>query len=327
MFRYNTLNRDEVKRFEAPLTKNYIEIHLEDTSINPSGDPSWKPIPCVMTSRYRIFAEYIRDLTVYEDDVWIITFPKAGTTWTQEMVWLIHQNLDYERAAAVNLNDRSVFMELSAFVNDANFPDTLGKVEQMPRPRHIKSHLPLALLPKQLWTVKPKIVYTARNPKDVTTSYMHHYKHLHGFQGPREDFLDGILADQLLFCPQIKHATEFWTISHRPNVLILHYEDMKRNMPEVLRKVSFFFGKHYTPSQLAQLEHHLKFDTMKDNDSANNRLLLAGIAMATGVQSDFRFMRKGQVGSYKDELPAEFVDKLDAFVEQQLNGSNFKYRD
>lgn len=136
-------------------------------------------------------------------------------------------------------------------------------VERMPRPRHIKSHLPLALLPKQLWTVKPKIVYTARNPKDVTTSYMHHYKNLHAFKGTKEDYLDGILADRIVFCPQIKHAADFWPLSTRDHVLFLHFEDMKRNLPEVLKKVCAFFGKSYTPSELAELKRHLSFDIMK----------------------------------------------------------------
>lgn len=150
-----------------------------------------------------------------------------------------------------------------AFISNIEKPDTIGKVEKMPRPRHIKSHLPLALLPKQLWTVKPKIVYTARNPKDVTTSFMHHYRHLQGFQGSQEDFLDGILADKIMYCPQIKHATEFWSISHLDHLLFLHYEDMKRHLPEVLQKVCRFFGKSYTKAQLDDLERHLMFDTMK----------------------------------------------------------------
>jgi len=34
--------------------------------------------------------------------------------------------------------------------------DTLQKVEMLQSPRCIKSHLPLQLLPEQLWTVKPK---------------------------------------------------------------------------------------------------------------------------------------------------------------------------
>ncbi|XP_062549712.1 luciferin sulfotransferase-like [Armigeres subalbatus] len=327
MFRYETLNRDEVKRFETPFNENFTEVHLEDTSVNPSGNPSWKPVHCVMPSMYQKYADRIRELTVYDDDVWIVTFPKAGTTWTQEMVWLIHHDLDYEKASAVNLTERSIFLELCTFCSNVDLPDTIAQVEHLPRPRHIKSHLPLALLPKQLWMVKPKIIYTARNPKDVTTSFMHHYKNMHGFKGPREDFLDGILADKLVYCPQIKHVTEFWAVAHLPNVLFLNFEDMKRNMPAVLRKVCDFFGKSYSPSQLAELNTHLTFDTMKQNNSANNQILVTGIQDAMGITNDFKFMRKGQVGGYKDELPAEFIDKMNNFIEEQLQGTTFKYKE
>lgn len=327
MFRYNYLNHDEVKRFETPYSENFMEVHLEDTSVNPTGNSSWKPIHCIMPSKYRLYADRIRNLTVYEDDVWVVTFPKAGTTWTQEMVWLIDRDLDYHTASTVNLNERSVFLEVCAFISNIEKPDTIGKVERLPRPRHIKSHLPLALLPKQLWTVKPNIIYTARNPKDVTTSFMHHYRHLQGFNGSQKDFLDGILADKIMYCPQIKHATEFWALSHRDHILILHYEDMKRNLPEVIQKVCHFFGKSYTKEQLRDLEKHLMFDTMKANNAANNVALVAEVQSGMGISTDFKFMRKGQIGAYKEELPEEFIVKLDEFIRYQLLGTEFKYRE
>jgi len=37
--------------------------------------------------------------------------------------------------------------------------DTVQEVEMLQSPRCIKSHLPLQLLPEQLWTVKPKSKY------------------------------------------------------------------------------------------------------------------------------------------------------------------------
>jgi len=51
---------------------------------------------------------------------------------------------------------------LGCLVNKADrmleyFGDTLQKVEMLRSPRCIKSHLPLQLLPKQLWTLKPKV--------------------------------------------------------------------------------------------------------------------------------------------------------------------------
>lgn len=111
MFRYNLLDHNEVKRFETPYNENFMEVHLEDTSVNPSGNQCWQPVHCIMPSKYRLHADRIRNLPVYEDDVWIVTFPKAGTTWTQEMVWLIDHDLDYNTASSVNLTERSVFLE------------------------------------------------------------------------------------------------------------------------------------------------------------------------------------------------------------------------
>ncbi|XP_065090938.1 luciferin sulfotransferase-like [Ochlerotatus camptorhynchus] len=327
MFKYNSLNPDEVKRFETPFNENFTEVHLNDITVNPSGDPLWRPVHCIMPAKYRQYADRIRNLIVYEDDVWVVTFLKSGTTWTQEMVWLIDHDLDYNTASTVNLTERSVFFEFTSFVTNIDVVDTISQVEQLPRPRHIKSHLPLALLPKQIWSVKPKIIYTARNPKDVTTSLMHHYKHLHGFKGSQQDFLDGILADKIIYCPLVKHATEFWAVSHRDHVLFLHYEDMKKNLAKILLQVCQFFGKTFTPMQLAELEQHLSFDSMKANSSANNQTLVTQMEAATGVPNDFRFMRKGQVGGYKDELPAEFINKLDEFIRDQLLGTGFEYRE
>ncbi|XP_053689473.1 luciferin sulfotransferase-like [Sabethes cyaneus] len=332
MFQYKQLSRVEVERFETPYNENFLEIHLVDRSVDPTagdGGSAWQPVHCVMPARYCQFAERIRNLTVYEDDVWIVTFPKAGTTWAQEMLWLIDHNLDYKTATAVDLQQRSIFLEVFGFVTNIDLPDSITLVEEMPRPRHIKTHLPLALLPRELWTINPKIVYVARNPKDVTTSFMHHYRHLHGFKGLKQDFLDGILQDRIIYCPQVKHATEFWRVAnHRRHVLFLHFEDMKRNLSAVLRQVCAFMGKTYSKKQLAHLEEHLSFEKMKNNKSANNQALVIQFSAAIGKNSNqFTFMRKGQIGAYRNELPEDFSTKFDELISVQLSDTDFRYRE
>jgi hypothetical protein len=45
------------------------------------------------------------------DDVWIVTHPKCGTTWTQEMTWHIMTGVDLE-TAKLPLFDRSPFIDM-----------------------------------------------------------------------------------------------------------------------------------------------------------------------------------------------------------------------
>ena len=53
----------------------------------------------------RVFTMKIRP-----DDVWIVTHPRCGTTWTQEMTWHIMNGVDLE-TAKIPLIDRSPFID------------------------------------------------------------------------------------------------------------------------------------------------------------------------------------------------------------------------
>uniref|UniRef100_A0A182QVD9 Sulfotransferase domain-containing protein n=1 Tax=Anopheles farauti TaxID=69004 RepID=A0A182QVD9_9DIPT len=326
MFSVKPMKSPLAKVVEAPIHGPTIEVHLADTSYLPRGEKMRKPTHCVLTPKYATLAERIHRLPVYDDDVWILSFPKCGTTWTQEMVWLISHDLDYKTASEVNLLDRSIFLEFSAFV--LNFPgDTIEEVENATRPRHIQCHLPIALLPRQIWTVRPKLIYCARNPKDATISYYHHHRHIHGYQGSLQEFLDGILADQVLFGPQIPHTLDFWNIRREMNILFLHFEEMKTSMDAVLRRVCKYFNKTYTDEQLAQLANHLSFDVMKNNKSANNSCVLELVESLSGKKvENFQFMRKGKIGSHSEELTEEYIRKLDEYTQHHLAESDFRFK-
>uniref|UniRef100_A0A182JMW1 Sulfotransferase domain-containing protein n=1 Tax=Anopheles atroparvus TaxID=41427 RepID=A0A182JMW1_ANOAO len=246
-----------------------IKVQLNDLSDYPVKNT---PQPATVPPGYRNFAQHLRDFRVYADDVWIVTFPKSGTTWTEEMAWLITHDLDYQKAREVKLTERSTFIELSAV--RANHPiNTITNAAKRERPRQIKSHLPISLLPRQLWTVKPKIIYVARNPKDVAVSYYHHFRAIVGYSGTKEAFFDSILRDEVTFCPLVRHTVDFWALKDLPNVLFLKYESMKRDLRAVLPKVCQFFNKSYTATQLDQLALHLSFDEMKKNKATNKHEL------------------------------------------------------
>lgn len=67
--------------------------------------------------KYYFPHKYIHEAEAYynfearDDDVWVVTFPRSGTTWTQELVWLVANNLDFETARNKLLTERFPFFE------------------------------------------------------------------------------------------------------------------------------------------------------------------------------------------------------------------------
>lgn len=53
----------------------------------------------VISAPYADWADKIYNFEARPDDVFISSLMRSGTTWTQEMIWLICNNLDYETAS------------------------------------------------------------------------------------------------------------------------------------------------------------------------------------------------------------------------------------
>jgi len=102
MFTITPLTNGIVKKVDCAGCHDHALVSLSDGSSRP----------CVMIQKYmNQFADRVKKLKIYGDDVWVVTFPKCGTTWTQEMVWLINNDLNYEKAFDENLNERFPFLE------------------------------------------------------------------------------------------------------------------------------------------------------------------------------------------------------------------------
>ena len=74
----------------------------------------------------------------------------SGTTWLQEIVYLISTDCDFERAKATKIDERFPFLEYPL--------PGVRAISEKDSPRFIKSHLPFSLLPKQLEEKKPKVI-------------------------------------------------------------------------------------------------------------------------------------------------------------------------
>ena len=142
--------------------------------------------PTIKHHYMRLFTMQIRP-----DDVWIVTHPKCGTTWTQEMTWHIMTGVDLDTAKKP-LFERSPFIDMVMIKgetkeNTDKYFDDLEKVKycnlvlniyyfsiiQAPSPRLIKTHYPFEMLPPALLDTC-KVLFVSRNVKDSAVSYFHH---------------------------------------------------------------------------------------------------------------------------------------------------------
>lgn len=96
-----------IRPFEGEIHKKLVdEFQGQPEGVVKIGDDDW-----IMPTKFRDFADQIYNFEVRPDDVFICTYPRSGTTWTQEMIWLIGNDLDYETASKYSLLDRFPFFE------------------------------------------------------------------------------------------------------------------------------------------------------------------------------------------------------------------------
>ena len=92
-----------------------------------------------------------------------------GTTWTQEMMYLMKTKGNTSKAETVPVYIRVPFLDIASDADDTS-AETKG--EQV----FIKSHFPHHMMPKNVMKQKPKIVVVHRNPKDVAVSFYNMYQ-------------------------------------------------------------------------------------------------------------------------------------------------------
>ncbi|XP_068222473.1 sulfotransferase 1B1-like [Palaemon carinicauda] len=314
------------KALEEPLQKRFLGYTQGLVQVQPSG--------FVMPSQYTTFADKYYNFSFKPDDVVIMTHPKCGTTWLQEIIWTMRNNVNIDTDLALDV--RSPFIEFDSLeaphlepimplvnaFNERN-PGKNYKEEGMhldltvrtPSPRTIKTHLPFAYLnPNLLDTCK--VVYCARNPKDACVSYYHHQRLVRcsEFIGDFAEFVDYWCKDLITQGPFWFHVSEGWAKRQHPNVLFLFYEDMKEDIMRELRRLNEFLVTSLTEDQLQTVANHVKFSNMKSSPSSNPTQ--AAIKVGRFVKGEEEFIRKGESGGWPSYFTPEVEAKFQMWMDK-----------
>lgn len=142
---------------------------------------------------------------MHEIKIYIESLKRLRANWSPSLANLIRQTvLDNAKAEKANATGESNNNAEEESTNIEFFLNSFDLVQNLPRPRFVKSHLHYSLLPDALKNESsPKMIYVARNPKDACTSFYHHSCLLDGYKGSLEDFVDAFTTDNgtfFIFC-------------------------------------------------------------------------------------------------------------------------------
>ena len=257
-----------------------------------------------------------------DGDIIVGTYAKSGTTWTQQIVG----QLLFNGSTEVDVGEMSPWVDLRVPPKEIKLP----AIEAQGHRRFLKTHLPVDAL---VFSPRAKYVYIGRDGRDVVWSMYNHHANANqtwydmlndtpGRVGPpigkppesiRRYFLDWMDRDGHPFWPFWENIRSWWEIRHLPNVLLIHFDALKRDMPGEIRRIAQFLDIPVEESRFPAIVEHCGFDYMKAH--AVRSAPLGGVFWDGGAAT---FINKGTNGRWKDTLTPEDCALYEAVASEQL---------
>jgi hypothetical protein len=175
-----------------------------------------------------------------------------------------------------------------------------GYLEQLPSPRFFKSHLRYRELPRE-----GRIIYIVRDVRDVAVSYYHHAAT--GWDMDFDKFLGRFLTGKVPVGSWFDHLEAWWPERHSSRVLFLRYEDIVTDLRGTAERVARFCSLEADAARLDRVVERCSFDFMRAHNHLFDPRLFVLREKPMRTQP---FIRRGQVGGYRDEISAAQIARL-----------------
>jgi aryl sulfotransferase len=255
------------------------------------------------------------------DDVVIATYGKSGTTWTQQILG----QLVFNGAEGVDVSHLSPWVDLRVVP-----PEAIAGLEHLPHRRFVKTHLPVDAL---VFSPQAKYLYIGRDGRDAIWSMYNHHANANqawydalnntpGLVGPpiekppasiHEYYQQWFEKDGYPFWPFWENIRSWWTIRDLPNVKLVHFNDMKADLPGSIRDIAKFLDIAIDETKFPAIVEHCTFDYMKAH--AELSAPVGGIFWEGGAKT---FIHKGTNGRWRDTLTAEESQAYEAKAVAEL---------
>ncbi|KAM4040982.1 amine sulfotransferase-like isoform 1-T2 [Anomaloglossus baeobatrachus] len=249
----------------------------------------------------------IEHMEIRHGDVFLVTYPKSGTVWTQQILSLILNEGHRNGAEQITNIERAPWIEYNIYNVD---------FKSRPSPRLFSSHLPYYLLPKDLRFRMGKIIYVSRNPKDVLVSFYHFYN-----MNPRlkckidwEIFIDLFISGKVLSGSWFDHVRGLYTHKEDFDILFLTYEDMKKDLRSNVLKICKFLDISLDDKAIDIVVEKATFKNMKDDSLANYEFIPNELL----DKNKGTFLRKGIVGDWKNTMTVAQSEMFDKVFKEKM---------
>jgi aryl sulfotransferase len=251
-------------------------------------------------------------------DVIVGTYPKCGTTWTQQIVSLLIFQSPEPRAVMAT----APWIDFRA---GQPAETALAMIEAQDHRRSLKTHLPLDALP---FHDEVRYIHVARDGLDAFMSWHNHtrgYKRMHVLDAagegdetigrayprpaadPREFFRDWMgqnPANETDVSARSFFDTErtWWAARDKPNMLMVHYTDLKADLDGQMRRIADFLGIETPKSLWPQLVEAATFEAMRREGKS---LMPTADTAFEGGHEGFLFQGRNQ--RWRDVLTEEDI--------------------
>lgn len=232
-----------------------------------------------------------RYFDVFDDDVFIVSFPKSGNTWTRFLI-----------ANLLHPQEQVDFGNIDRLIPESE-DTTRNELKRLPHPRIMKSH-------EYFDPRFRKVIYIVRDPRDVAVSQFHFYRKRQRTTDdyPIEKFVTRFVAGDTSDYGSWGDNVASWLVSRQNSsaFLLLRYEDMVAHTVLELTRVAEFLGVSASPERLAQAVERSSAEQMRKLEGKN-----ATASVTKNTRQDIPFVRAAGSGGWRQSLPESSVRDLE----------------
>lgn len=235
-----------------------------------------------------------RDVQVFADDVFLVSYPKSGNTWTRFLI----ANVVYPEKHPDFSNINDLLPDIEAMAK--------RDLAHAPRPRLLKSH-------EYFDPRYPKVIYVVRDPRDVALSAYHFNIKRRTIEEdfPVQRFVSGFVRGELdhSYGTWFENvASWFYTRRGDPRFLLVRYESLQTGALAEMKRIVDFLGVAASEETLACAIEQSSSDRMRQLEKKQAHLW----SSTRETRQDKPFVRSATPGGWKLELPKASVTEIES---------------